>query len=131
DFAERGVGILALSADPQDRAALAKTEWDLDAVDIGYDLPLQEARQWGLYISTGRGVTSVGVAEPALFNEPGVFMVRSDGTLYAGIIQTMPFVRMHFAPLLAALDSSIIPKDYPARGEVVDLAASRAEPAAE
>lgn len=130
DFADRGVDILALSADPQDRGELTKTEWGLDAIDVGYALPLEEARRWGLYISTGRGLTSVGVEEPALFNEPGVFMVSPDGTLYAAIVQTMPFVRMHFAPLLAALDSTIIPKGYPARGEVVDLAAAQRQQAA-
>lgn len=130
DFAERGVGILALSCDPLDRAERSRTEWELDKLDVGYDLPLEEARRWGLYMSTGRGLTSTGVEEPALFSEPGVFLVRPDGTLYAAIVQTMPFVRMHYAPLLAALDATIIPKDYPARGEVVDLGAALADQAA-
>jgi peroxiredoxin len=131
EFAERGVGILALSCDPQERAEASKTEWGLDGIAIGYDLPLEEARRWGLYISTSRGKTSAGIAEPALFSEPGVFLVRPDGTLYAAIVQTMPFVRMHFAPLIAALDASIIPKNYPARGEVVDLGEALRQQAAE
>ena len=131
DFAERGVGILSLSCDPQERAEASRTEWGLDNLAIGYDLPLEEARRWGLYISTGRGKTSAGVEEPALFSEPGIFMVRPDRTLYAAIVQTMPFVRMHFAPLLAALDASIIPKNYPARGQVADLGEALAKQAAE
>ncbi len=131
DFAERGVGILSLSCDPRERAEASKTEWSLDNLAIGYDLPLEEARRWGLYVSTSRGKTSAGVTEPALFSERGVFLVRPDGTLYAAIVQTMPFVRMHFAPLLAALDATIIPKDYPARGQVADLGEALRNEAAE
>jgi peroxiredoxin len=131
DFIERGVDILALSCDPKERAEASEKDWELDGIAIGYDLPLEEARRWGLYISTGRGKTSIGIEEPALFSEPGVFLVKPDGTLYAAIIQTMPFVRMHFAPLLAALDSAIIPKDYPARGQVADLGEAMRSQAAE
>jgi peroxiredoxin len=121
DFARLGVGILSLSCDPIDRAESSKAEWELDKLEIGYDLPLEDARRWGLYVSTSRGKTSLGVEEPALFSEPGVFLVQPDGTLYAAIVQTMPFVRMHFAPLIAALEQSIIPNDYPARGQIADL----------
>ncbi|MEP0321362.1 peroxiredoxin-like family protein [Bauldia litoralis] len=130
DFAERGVGILALSCDPKDRAEQSKADWELGDIAIGYDLPLADARRWGLYISTGRGMTSIGIEEPALFSEPGVFLVRPDGTLYAAIVQTMPFVRMHFAPLIAALDTAIIAKDYPARGQVDDLGQAMADQSA-
>ena len=71
-----------------------------------------------LYISSGRGKTSVGVEEPALFSEPALYLVRSDGTLYFGAVQTMPFARPRFADILQALDF-VIKNDYPARGEVV------------
>ncbi len=54
--------------------------------------------------------------EPALFSEPGVFLVRADGTLYYGAVQTMPFARPHFDELMAAVDFAVA-KDYPARGE--------------
>lgn len=85
-------------------------------LQIGYGLSLASARQWGLYISTSRGKTSIGLDEPALFSEPGVFIVRADGTLYYGSTQTMPFARPSFQDLLAAIDF-VITKDYPARGE--------------
>lgn len=81
-----------------------------------YDLGLANAREWGLYVSTSRGVTSIGIEEPALFSEPGVFIVRPDDTLYYGAVQTMPFARPHFDELLAAIDFALA-KDYPARGE--------------
>ena len=131
EFAKRGVGLLALSCDPRDRAADAKKEWGLGNLPIGYGLPLTEARRWGLYISTSRGTTSVGIGEPALFCEPGLFLVKPDGTLYASIVQTMPFVRLHFSELIGALDSSIIPKGYPARGHVDDLGDALARQVAE
>ena len=83
---------------------------------FGYDLPLTKAKEWGLYISTSRGKTSIGIMEPDLFSEPGLFMVTPEQTLYYGSVQTMPFVRPHFSELVGALDFAI-EKNYPARGE--------------
>jgi hypothetical protein len=83
---------------------------------FGYDLPLQMARDWGLYISTSRGKTSIGIEEPALFAEPGLFLINPDQTLYYMSVQSMPFVRPHFSELLSAVDFAI-EKSYPARGE--------------
>jgi peroxiredoxin len=120
EFEKRGVDAIAISTDSRDRAEDAKAAWSLDRVPIGYDFSLQEARRWGLYISTSRGKTSTGFDEPALFSEPGIFLVRPDGTLFSSIVQTMPFVRLHFAELLPAIDS-ILEKDYPARGHIGDL----------
>ena len=74
------------------------------------------AKDWGLYISTSRGKTSIGIEEPALFSEPGLFMVSPEQALYYGSVQTMPFVRPHFSELVAALDI-VIERNYPARGE--------------
>jgi len=119
DFASRGVTVVAISGDDAERAATAKEKWRIGRLSIGYGLDLATARRWGLYISTGRGTTSAGVAEPDLFPEPGLFVIRPDGTLYFGTVQTMPFARPHFADILGALDF-VIAKDYPARGEVTD-----------
>lgn len=116
DFAQRGVEVIALSSDDAERARLAATNWKLDALRIGYGLSIDDARRWGLYVSTGRGKTSSGLDEPALFAEPGLFLVRPDGTLYFGAVQTMPFARPHFADILPAIDF-VLSKDYPARGE--------------
>ena len=119
DFAERGVDVLVVSSDDAERAAEAREKWGLDKLTVGHGLGLDEARQWGLYISSGRGKTSTGVEEPALFSEPGLYLVRPDGTLYFGTVQTMPFARPRFADILGAL-KFVIEKDYPARGEIVD-----------
>lgn len=115
-FAERGVTTVAVSSDGQDRARDMADKIKADTLRIAYDLPLSVARDWGLYISTSRGKTSIGIEEPALFSEPGLFMVTPEQTLYYGSVQTMPFVRPHFSELLGAVDFAIA-KDYPARGE--------------
>ena len=115
-FNEKGVQVLAVSNDSAERAGETKDSWDLPNLTIGHSLSIEDARDWGLYISTSRGITSVGIEEPALFSEPGLFLVRPDRTLYASSVNTMPFARTNFGELLKALDF-IIEKDYPARGE--------------
>jgi len=115
-FAERGVTTVAVSSDGQDRARDMAEKIGADTLRIAYDLPLATARDWGLYISTSRGKTSIGIEEPALFSEPGLFMVTPEQSLYYGSVQTMPFVRPHFSELLNAVDFAI-KSDYPARGE--------------
>jgi peroxiredoxin len=116
EFDKRGVKVIALSSDGHERAQAMADKLNAPNLRMGYDLALAKAREWGLYISTSRGVTSIGIEEPALFAEPGVFIVRPDGTLYYGAVQTMPFARPHFDELLAAVDFALA-KSYPARGE--------------
>jgi len=116
EFESRGVKTIAVSSDDKDRTKAMADKIGASNLRMGYGLPLSLAREWGLYISTSRGKTSIGIEEPALFSEPGVFLVRPDRTLYYGSVQTMPFVRPHFAELVQAMDF-VIAKDYPARGE--------------
>lgn len=117
-FAQRGVNVVAVSSDTEERARQMADKVKASGVRFAYGLSLYSARQWGLYISSSRGVTSIGIEEPALFSEPGVFLVRPDGTLFYGAVQTMPFARPQFQDLLGALDFAIA-NDYPARGEYV------------
>lgn len=116
DFQERGVSVIAVSSDDQERAQGMADKIDVKNLRIGYGLNLGVARDWGLYISTSVGKTSAGIEEPNLFSEPGLFMVTPDQTLYYASVQTMPFVRPHFSELLGGLDFAIKNK-YPARGE--------------
>lgn len=118
-FAARGVEAIAISSDDAERAGQAKDRWRLAKLPIGYGLDLDTARRWGLYVSSGHGATSTGVVEPALFVEPGLFMIRPEGTLYFCTVQTMPFARPQFSDILGAVDY-VIAKNYPARGEVPD-----------
>ena len=119
EFKQRGVEVIAISSDSRSRAVETAESWKLDKLEIGYDLDLETAYRWGLFVSSGRGKTSIGIEEPPQFTEPGVFLVRPDGTLYWSAVQTMPFARPHFKDLLTAVDF-VIKNVYPARGEVVE-----------
>lgn len=116
EFEKRGVRMIAISSDDEERARKMAEKVSAKIVRFGYGLALSNAREWGLYISAGRAPTPTGTGEPALFSEPGVFLVKPDGTLYYGSTQTMPFARPPFQDLLAGIDFAIA-KDYPARGE--------------
>lgn len=116
EFEKRGVNVIAISADGAERTKDMAEKIEAKHLRFGYDLDLNKAREWGLYISTSRGLTSIGIEEPALFSEPGLFMVTPEQTLYYGSTQTMPFVRPHFSELLGALDFATA-NNYPARGE--------------
>jgi len=116
DFAERGVKTIAISTDDEERTREMQKKIEASALRFAYDLSLEKAREWGLYISNSRGKTSIGIEEPALFSEPGLFLVQPDGALCYGSVQTMPFARPHFSELVGALDFAI-EKNYPARGE--------------
>lgn len=118
-FAEKGVTILVASSDSAERAAEAKEKWGLDKLTVGHSVDLDKAREWGLYISAGKGVSGNGVEEPALFSEPGLYLIKPDNSVYFVTTQTMPFARPSFGDILKALDF-VIAKSYPARGEVVD-----------
>ncbi|MBI3042277.1 MAG: AhpC/TSA family protein [Betaproteobacteria bacterium] len=116
EFDKRGVSTLVTSTDVKERAEQAKTQWGLPNLTVGYGVSIESARQWGLYVSTGRGMTSAGIEEPPLFAEPGLFLVKPDATLYWASYSTMPFARPHFNEILSAIDF-VVSKNYPARGE--------------
>ena len=100
-----------LSVNDRELAERTSTEWHNKKVPLGYGLSIETARAWGLYVSNG-----VNDKEPTQFVEPGLFVIRPDGTLYASSLQTMPFARPHTETLLKSLDW-ILQNDYPARGE--------------
>lgn len=118
-FAERGVQTIAISSDVRDRAQQMAQKIGATQLRIGYGLPLEVARKWGLYISASRGTTSIGIEEPALFSEPGVFLIRPERTIYWLSVQSMPFVRPNFGEMVQALDF-VIKNNYPARGEHIE-----------
>lgn len=116
EFAERGVEVVAVSTDGEERARTAKAEWELPNLTLGYGISIEDARKMGLYISTSRGKTSIGIEEPEKFNEPGLYLVKPDGTLYSAFIQTTPFARPKLDEILKAVDF-VNANNYPARGE--------------
>ncbi|MGO6724612.1 redoxin family protein [Rhizobium leguminosarum] len=115
-FAERGVGTIAISSDFEARARGMAEKIAAKSLRFGYGLELGRAREWGLYISSSRGKSSIGIEEPALFSEPGVFLIKPDQTIYYLSVQSMPFSRPNFSEMVQAVDH-VIKTDYPARGE--------------
>lgn len=111
-FAALGVEVIALSSDSQERAQKTQASWTIANVPLGYGVSIEAARDWGLFVSAGRPDSQ----EPAIFAEPGVFLVRPDGSLYMSSVNTMPFARPHFDELLGAVEY-VINNNYPARGE--------------
>jgi peroxiredoxin len=103
--------IVAVSGDDQERAERAVREWELEHLQVAYGMDEAAMRAWGLYLS--KGLTD---SEPALFSEPGLFLVRPDATLYSAHVQSTPFARPHLDNLIKALEF-IREEDYPARGE--------------
>jgi len=118
-FSSQGVTPIAISMDNAERACSAEAGWGLDDLCVAYDLSLLQAREWGLYVSRGAGVSSLGIEEPPTFVEPAVFLIRPDRTLYYASVQSMPFGRPSFAELLSGIEKAVA-KNYPARGEVTD-----------
>ena len=116
EFQKRGVRIIAISSDEVSRGQAMADKVQARLIEFAYGLDLGMARRWGLYISSSKGKTSIGLEEPALFSEPGVFLIKPDQSLYFGSAQNMPFARPSFSDLLAAVDFAI-QKDYPARGD--------------
>ena len=108
-FADAGMPIVLVSMDGEDRAVKAKAEWGLADLPVAYGLTEDQARAWGLYIST-----SIKEAETPVFCEPGTFWVKPDGTLYLIDIASMPFARPDVDILLSRVVA--IGNGYPPRG---------------
>lgn len=111
DFAARGVEVIAVSGDTEDRARQTVDHWKLSHLTVGYAQPVASMRAWGLFVSHG-----IKEPEPALFAEPGLFLIRPDATVHYVAVNSLPFGRPPLREMLTALDF-IIAKDYPARGE--------------
>jgi len=110
-FWEVGVKPIAATSDSQERAEKAKTDWALNRLPLGYDFSIEAGRTWGLHVSAG-----ISEREPALFLEPGLFLIKPDLTLYAASVQTMPFTRPNLDEILQVIPF-LLKNNYPARGE--------------
>lgn len=111
-FRAIGVGVIAVSGDTRDHAEQAKRDWALEELTIGYGVTPETMQDWGLFISKG-----ISETEPALFSEPGLFVVKPDGSIYYVAVNSMTFGRPRMSEVLKALEVKI-GQDAPARGEV-------------
>lgn len=114
EFNAIGVEVIAISMDPQARARTARMQWELGDLPIGYDLSTEAAKAWGLYLSR-----AIKEAEPDLFSEPGLFLVRPDQTVYYAAINSNPWGRPYLPTFVKGVQY-ITENNYPARGEFTD-----------
>lgn len=111
DLKDAGVGrVVAVSMESEERSTQVLTDWHLDQLAVAHGLTETDARAWGLHISH-----AIKDGEPAVFNEPGMFVLDSDGTLFWSNISTMPFGRPALDDVVAGLRFAQ-DQDYPARG---------------
>ncbi len=113
DFKERGVDVVAVSMDSEKRARLSRKDWELKSLTLGYNLDIETAKNWGLYISE-----AVKQGEPAVFSEPGLFLVDNKNDIYYAAMNSNPWGRPYLASFVKAVDY-IVKSGYPARGEVL------------
>jgi peroxiredoxin len=111
DFEGHGVETIAISMDSRERAQEAAKTWELQRLTIGYGLPEATARAWGLYLSK----PIMPQEAPALFTEPGLFLVRPDRRLYYASVLSMPFGRPTVEDMLFGL-GAVLARNFPARG---------------
>lgn len=110
DFAAINVDVIAVSADPKDKATASASDIGYIGT-IGYDLSLAQMAQLGVYISDPRSPEETD--RP--FAEPATFVVRDDGKVQIVDVSNAPFSRPALKGLLDGL-TFIRKKDYPVRG---------------
>ena len=110
EYAALGVQVMALSADPAEKAQADKAEFGW-RFPIGYDLSMAHMRELGLYISEPRNAQETD--RP--FAEPGVFLINPEGRVQVVDISNAPFSRPDLAGLLRGA-KLIQERQYPIRG---------------
>lgn len=107
-----GIDVVAVSADPQEKAEAQMAEVAPD-FDVGYGLTIEQMRTLGLYISKPRSAAETD--RP--FAEPGLFVINAEGEVQVLDISNAPFARPDLNSLLMGLKFIRNPENaYPIRG---------------
>lgn len=112
DFAAAGVGVIAVSGDPEDRARSFAEEIGV-TFPVGYGLTVDQMKALGLYVSEPRSEQETDRPFP----EPGVFVINADGLIQVVDISNAPFARPDLASLAKGL-KFIRDNNYPIRGRL-------------
>lgn len=110
DLRAVGISTVAVSADPEEKAAadVAEFGWTFP---VGFGLSVAQMRQLGLYISEPRSPQETD--RP--FSEPGLFVINPAGHIQIIDISNAPFARPDLAMVLNGIKFAI-EKNYPIRG---------------
>ncbi len=109
-FAEAGVQVMAISADPEEKAQAdaAEFKWRFP---LGYGLSIAQMQELGLYVSNPRSAQETD--RP--FAEPGLFLINPEGTVQIVDISNAPFSRPDLAAIARGA-KRIQEMNYPIRG---------------
>ncbi len=111
ELAGLGVEVVAVSGDDEDRANQSVVEWGIEHLRVGYGHSVSSMREWGLFVSKG-----IKDPEPDYSGEPGVFLIKPDGTVFMVALNSMPAARPRIEDLVGAI-RFFVERDYPARGD--------------
>jgi peroxiredoxin len=87
ELAEKGIDVVSISGENEQRATRMRDEWKIRKVPLAYDLSEPQMREWGLFVSR-----AINDGEPAVFNEPALFLISPDSTVYYEAISPCPSV---------------------------------------
>lgn len=110
-FRAIGVEPIALSVDTAERCSEAQQQWGLATLPLGHDVDVAVGAKWGVFVSE-----RIRDAEPYMFFEPALFLVRPDLTLFYSSIQSMSFGRPDIDAMAESL-GRVLERQLPARGE--------------
>jgi peroxiredoxin len=111
ELSERGIELFSVSSESAERAEAMRSDWGIENVPLAYGLEEEQMRAWGLFVSRGRNDQ-----EPPIFNEPAVFLLKPDRSVYYEAILSMPAGRPRLDDLLHGIDYWVS-TGYPARGD--------------
>lgn len=111
-FNDLGVDVVAVSADPQNKAQDQMGPLNV-GYHVGYDLSLEQMQKLGVYISNPRSPEE----NDRPFAEPGAFVVNDTGKLQLVDLSNAPFLRPHIPTLVSGVGYIRNPENnYPIRG---------------
>jgi len=96
DFRNCGAEVVAITSDDEARATKAAADWGITKLPIAYGFSLEAAQVWGIHITSASKPD-----EPALFTEPATFVVKKDGRLDIGVVNSGPRLRPAAEEVLA------------------------------
>lgn len=99
EFAERDVAVVAVSADTEERAAEFVNSLDLSRLAVGYEMPLDAARQLGVFVSA-----RAKPVEMPLFCEPASFLIGTDQRVFSAWIASCAYARTEPRGILEYVD---------------------------
>ncbi len=110
EFEAAGVQLLAVSADPQEKASadVAEQGWKFP---VAYGMSQEQMRKLGIYISEPRSAQETD--RP--FAEPGLFVINPEGKVQIADISNAPASRPDLGGILNGI-KLIKERNYPIRG---------------